>query len=72
MVLPNEKKPVGCKWVLTIKVNLDGSMGRLKVRLVAKDAQTYGVDYSGTFSLVAKLFPVFLFISLVSLKNCAS
>lgn len=45
-------------------------MARLKARIVAKRyAQTYGIDYSNTFSLVAKLTPICLFISLVVSKN---
>lgn len=43
--LPKEKKAVGCKWFLTVKVNPDGPAAGLKARLVAKVyAQTYGVD----------------------------
>lgn len=50
-----------------VKVNLDGFVARLKSRLVAKGyAQTYGVDYSDTFSPVAKLAPVRLFMSIVA------
>ncbi|KAJ9673153.1 hypothetical protein PVL29_026432 [Vitis rotundifolia] len=65
--LPQGKKVVSCKWVFAVKVNTDGSVARLKARLVARGyAQTYGVDYSDTFSLVAKLNSVQLFISIVA------
>jgi len=65
--LPASKKAIGCKWVFTVKVNPDGSVARLKARLVAKGyAQTYGVDYSETFSLVAKVPSIRLFISLAA------
>ncbi|KAJ9707458.1 hypothetical protein PVL29_002475 [Vitis rotundifolia] len=41
--LPQEKKVVGCKWVFAVKVNPDGSVARLKARLVTRGyAQTYG------------------------------
>ena len=30
------KKVIDCRWVFTVKVNPDGSIARLKVRLVAK------------------------------------
>ena len=64
------KKAIGCKWVFTVKVNHDGSVARLKARLVAKRyVQTYGVDYSNTFSPVAKLASVRLFISLAVMHN---
>ena len=64
--LPVRNKVIGCRWVFTMKVNLDGSIALLKVRLVAKGyAKTYGVDYFDTFSLVAKLTSIWLFISLV-------
>ena len=33
--LPVGKKAIGCQWVFTVKVNLHGSIARLKARLVA-------------------------------------
>ena len=65
--LPIGKKAIGCCWVFTIKFNHDGSVARLKVRLIAKGyAQTYDVDYSDTLSPVGKLTSVHLFISLAA------
>ena len=65
--LPTVKKVIGCHWVFAVKFNSDGSIARLKVRLVAKGfAQIYAVDYSDTFSPVAKLTFVRLFISLAA------
>ena len=65
--LPTGKKAISCRWVFGVKFNPNGSVARLKARLVAKGyAQTYGVDYSKTFSPVAKLTSVHLFISLAA------
>ena len=56
--------------MFTVKVNSEGCIARLKVRLVAKGyAQTYGVDYSNTFSPIAKMTSVRLFISLATAYN---
>ena len=53
--LPPNKKPVGCRWVFTIKHNV-GSIERYKTRLVAQDfTQIYGIDYEEIFASVAKL-----------------
>ena len=35
-ILPFGKKSLTCRWVYTVKLNLDKSLARLKVCLVAK------------------------------------
>ena len=56
MNLPRGKKPVGCKWIFTVKYKVDGTVERYKARLVAKGfTQTYGINYTKTFAPVAKL-----------------
>ena len=54
--LPIRHKTVGCKWMFTLKYKSVGTLDGYKTRLVVKwFTQTYGIDYSGTFSHVAKL-----------------
>jgi hypothetical protein len=70
VALPKDKKAIGCKWVYKVKHNADGSMSRYKARLVAKGyAQTYGIDYEETYSLVAKMTTVRAIIAMAITKG---
>lgn len=54
--LPREKETVGCKGVLQLKFNVDGSINQYKAKVVAKGfTQSYVIDYQKTFAPVAKL-----------------
>ena len=59
-------------WVYTIKVGPDGQVDRLKACLVAKGyTQIYCCDYGNTFSPVAKIASVRLFLSMATMCHWA-
>ena len=70
VVLPLGKSPVGCRWVYTVKVGLDGQVDRLKARLVTKGyTQQYDSDYFDTFSPVAKIAFVRLLLFMTAIRS---
>jgi hypothetical protein len=70
VVLPEDKKTIGCKWVYKVKHNANGSVSRYKTRLVAKCyAQIYGIDYEETYSPVAKMTTIRKIITMAATKG---
>lgn len=68
--LPLGKSPIGYKWVYKIIYNSNGTIERCKAWLVAKGfTQKHGLNYSETFSLIAKSILVRIVLSLVAMKG---
>ena len=52
--------------MFNVKMHPNGTIERLKARLVSKGyTQVYGLDYSETFTPVAKIVSIHFFISLI-------
>ena len=67
---PQHKNVIGVKWVFRTKLNADGTINKHKARLVVKGyAQVFGVDFSETFALVARLDTIRLVLALAAQKS---
>ena len=69
VTLPADKSLIGCHWVYTVKIGLDGRVDDLKARLVAKGyTEVYG-SYYNNFSPVAKMASVHLLLSMAAMRS---
>jgi hypothetical protein len=67
---PEGRKVIRVKWIYRMKLNVDNSINKHKARLVVKGyAQIFGVDYSDTFTLVARLDTIRLLLAISAQKG---
>jgi len=68
--LPPVKKAISNKWVYKVKLKSDGTLERLKARLVIRGfTQQYAVDYEEVFSPVVKMATIRCVIALAASKS---
>jgi len=68
--LPPGKKAITNKWVYKVKLRSDGTLERLKARLVIRGfTQQYGVDYREVFSPVVKMATIKSIMALAASKG---
>jgi len=68
--LPPGRKPIGSRWVYTIKPAINSQPERYKARLVAKGfTQIEGIDFEETFAPVAKAVSIRAFFSIIANRD---
>jgi hypothetical protein len=66
---PKNKNGVGTKWIFKNKFNEDGEVIRNEARFVCKGyVQVEGIDFEDTFSLLARLEAIRMFLTFVCFK----
>ena len=68
--LSPHKRAISCKWVYRVKYKANGSMERYKTQLDAKGlTQQEGLDFTETFSLVAKMTTVKTLLAIATMRG---
>jgi hypothetical protein len=68
--LPADRKAITSKWVFKVKRHADGSVDRLKARVVARGfTQQYGVDYNETFAPMVRMASVRFQLAIAAQKK---
>ena len=59
-----------CRWVCIVNIKLDSSIDCYKAHLLAKRyTQFFGLDYRNTFSPMAKIAYVHLFLAMAAIQH---
>nr|GEX94061.1 zinc finger, CCHC-type [Tanacetum cinerariifolium] len=62
--------PPGCKWIFKRKMKVDGTVDKVKARLVIQGfRQKEGIDYFDTYAPVARITTIRLLLALVAIHN---
>ncbi|GJU57861.1 zinc finger, CCHC-type containing protein [Tanacetum coccineum] len=68
--LPYGCKPLGCKWMFKRKMKVDGTIDKLKARLVIQGfRQKEGIDYFDTYAPVSRITTIRLLLALAAIHN---
>lgn len=72
-LIDQTKNLIGVKWVIITKLNPNGSINKLKARLVVKGySQQYGVDFTSTFTPVKRYDTIRLLTALVAQSSSSN
>ena len=70
VVSPKDVNIVTSKWVFKPKMHTNGSLDKLKARVVARGfSQMHGIDYEDTFAPTVKFDTLHMFLALIALEN---